>query len=159
MMGRGGPASKIALCGDACGCINRYLPGKCLQGIQKWEACSRKSREMPARNSKTETVQSEEQGNACKEFKNGNRAVGRAGKCLQGIQKRKPCSRKSWKVPARNSKTETVQSEEQGNACKEIKNGKLTVKNQGELRSEPGKGKIDSKESRGITVRTGKREN
>ena len=107
MMGRGGPASKIALCGDACGCINRYLPGKCLQGIQKWEACSRKSREMPAR----------------------------------------------------NSKTETVQSEEQGNACKEIKNGKLTVKNQGELRSEPGKGKIDSKESRGITVRTGKREN
>ena len=99
-MGRGGPASKIALCGDACGCINRYLPGKCLQGIQKWEACSRKSR----------------------------------------------------KVPARNSKTETMQSEEPESACKDPPNGKLTVKNQGELRSEPGKGKIDSKGSREITV-------
>ena len=35
---------------------------------------------MTARNSKKENVQSKEPGNECKEFKNGKRAVERAGR-------------------------------------------------------------------------------
>jgi len=51
------------------------------------------------------------------------------------------------------------QSQELERDCKDFKNGKMTVRNQEEIRSELKKWENDSKKSRRNTVKPGKMEN